>query len=94
MANQEFKKVECREHGQANPAYVCSHSLTSLQDGVRRGLIYVRDEDNHYNGYCNECDAFLMANGDEWNEETEGFAKIQLVCERCFETLIQMNQPS
>ena len=94
MGSPERKAVHCNQHGKTSPAYACSHSLTSLRDGNKRGLIFVNDEDGHYHGWCDECDEFLMSHGEEWNDETEGFASISLLCEACFERLIQMNEPS
>ncbi|NRP13481.1 hypothetical protein XMD517_002266 [Aliiroseovarius sp. xm-d-517] len=94
MGSPEEKTVHCNLHGPSNPAYACSHSLTSLHDGRKRGLVFVRDEDGQYNGWCEECDKFLMNHGEEWNDETEAFAKIGLLCEFCFERLIEMNKTS
>ncbi len=94
MVAQENKKVHCSQHGETNPAYACCHLVSSLRDGVERGLVFVRDDDNQYNGWCGECDEFFMANGEEWNDRTEGFAKISLICEGCFERLIKMNNVS
>lgn len=94
MGSQNKKTVQCCQHGQTNPAYACSHSIMSLRDGLKRGLVFVRDEDGQYNGWCNECDRFLMAHGEEWNDETEEFAKIRLLCEFCFERLIEINKSS
>lgn len=84
----------CNQHGQANPAFACSHSVASLHDSRRRGLVFHRDEDVQYNGWCDECERSLVDHGDEWNDETEAFAKIRLICEYCFEQLIDMNEAS
>ena len=89
---REERQVHCQQHGKSNPAYVCCHSISSLRDGVERGLVYVVDEENQYNGWCKECDDFLLSNGEAWDEKTEGFAQIGFVCEGCFERLIRMNK--
>ena len=94
MSLLKEKKVHCNQHGQTNAAYACSHSVSSLQDEERRGLVFVRDEDGQYNGWCDECDSFLMLHGGEWNDETEAFAKIRLLCEFCFEQLVELNKTS
>ena len=94
MGSPEEQRVHCHQHGPTKPAYACCHSIVSLRDGSKRGLIFVRDEDGQYNGWCDECDKFLMSHGEEWNDETEGFAKIGLLCEVCFERLIEMNKDS
>ncbi|MEL6505907.1 MAG: hypothetical protein AAFO61_11265 [Pseudomonadota bacterium] len=87
----EKKQVQCDQHGLTNPAFACFHCLTSLKDGQKRGLTFVRDDDGQYNGWCDECDKFLTDHGGEWNDKTEAFAKITLLCEGCFEQLIEMN---
>ena len=94
MGGSDPKAVQCRRHGETRPAYACAHSLASLKDGDARGLNYVRDEDGFYNGWCSECDRFLLAHGGAWNDETEGFAQIRLLCEGCFDQLIAMNGAS
>ena len=83
--------IECATHGSAPQAYVCGHSLLSLRDGSPRGLLWTVDEDGHFNGYCNECDDHLEANGGEWNETTEAFADLKVVCEVCFRRLAALN---
>lgn len=36
------------------------------------------------NAWCDECDNLLMSVG-EWNDETEAFANIMMICENCYE---------
>ncbi len=85
------KKVECCSHGSRNAAYVCTHTVDTLRDNIPRGLTYVIDDDGCYNGYCDECDDVLERCGGEWNDESEGFAQVTLICEGCFERALAIN---
>ena len=83
--------VQCGTHGETPPAYVCQHIKTSLEDGQPRGLFWSRDDDGHFNGYCDECDSFRESHGGEWNDQTEAFAGMLLICEGCFQRVAEMN---
>lgn len=83
--------VECATHGRALAAYVCHHLVGSLRDETTPGVSWLRDSDGNVNAWCDECDENLNRHGGEWNDETEGFAKISLICEGCFDRLTQMN---
>lgn len=63
-------KIKCAEHGSVNIAYVCTHSVQSLVDQVPRGLLYSRDEEASYNGYCDECNRVLESRGGNWDAES------------------------
>lgn len=65
--------------------------MESLSDERPRGLLWSRDSDGCFNGYCDACDRYLGQNGDEWNDETEAHADIQLVCEACFRRIAALN---
>ncbi len=83
--------VACGEHGQTPPAFVCKHTFASGKDGVPRGLIWTRDDDGHINAFCDECDAYLDDHGGEWNDTTEAFAGIHMLCEHCFGRIAALN---
>ncbi len=50
--------------------------------------IYANDE---LNAWCDACDEVLWKVG-EWNEDTEAFASIKLVCDKCFFKMKELNQ--
>ncbi|WP_216859300.1 hypothetical protein [Sulfitobacter aestuariivivens] len=45
------------------------------------------DENNAVNAWCDGCEKFRLANGNEWNDTTEAHAKIKLLCRNCFDEL-------
>ena len=51
-------------------------------------MTYANDE---LNAWCDACDEVLVEAG-EWNEKSEAFAKIKLVCDRCFFEMKKLNQ--
>ncbi|QMU57813.1 MAG: hypothetical protein GKR98_06155 [Boseongicola sp.] len=83
--------VECSTHGQTRPAFVCQHLLATLRDKKERGVNWLWDEEKQVNAWCNDCEDFLQSHGEEWNDETEAFAKITLICEGCFNRLKDTN---
>jgi hypothetical protein len=91
--NIEENMVECCTHGNRYPAYACQHLNTQTPVGFYEPLasdpdvIYANDE---LNAWCNACDEVLLKVG-EWNEESEAFAKIKLICDRCYFDIKELN---
>jgi hypothetical protein len=91
--SENHKKVECCNHGLRNEAYVCQHLVTSEFNGFWESFDsdstkeYV---DGELNAWCNECDKVLVEQG-EWNDISEAFAKIELVCDACFFEMKELN---
>ena len=83
--------IHCDTHGKRRTAFVCHHLFISIQDKQPRGFFWSRDEDGCINAYCNECDHYLETHGGEWNETTEAFADIKLVCESCASVAAKLN---
>ena len=91
MADQD-RYVQCGTHGKVQPAFVCTH----LVDAMRReppefvGWFEAEIDPNNrewgdMNGWCRACEDVAEREGG-WNDRSEGFAKITLVCEFCFAT--------
>lgn len=90
-ANPPSQVVACGRHGHRAPAYVCQHLSQALPGQTSVGLNLVYDDDGHANAWCDTCDAFLHADGGEWNDETEAHAQISLICDGCLEELKTFN---
>lgn len=88
MSDQSVK-VRCRTHGESFATFVCQH----LAHGVGRGF-YSSDDgsgtDPCPDAWCAECDTVMMAKG-HWDEESEAFAGITLLCAGCYEIVKQRN---
>lgn len=91
------KKVECDQHGHSRPAFVCQHLDCKTARGFHeafdtyKGMELGKDDD--FQAWCDECEIVRVEHG-EWNEESESFAQIKLVCESCYFELKEFNQIS
>jgi hypothetical protein len=81
------RRVQCGTHGEVLPAYVCCHLVPC---GPAPLGFHEPDPDpdepDDLQAWCDACDEVLEQHG-EWNDESEAFAKIRLVCEFCFAAL-------
>jgi hypothetical protein len=83
-------RVECARHGSREATYVCQH----LVSGEGSGVNYAHDEedpDELWPGaWCAACERVLDAEG-EWNDRSEAFAGIRLLCDGCYQTVRERN---
>jgi len=82
-------KVTCPTHGESFATFVCQH----LAHGAGRGFFSADDgtgADPCPDAWCAECDSLLMAKG-KWDEESEAFAGITLLCAGCYAAVKQRN---
>jgi len=88
--NASNNKVECSTHGTTDATFVCRH----LVDGQKLGFNVGYDPENPYDlcsdAWCDECEKVLDAEG-EWNDESEKFADIRLLCSSCYEDIRERN---
>ena len=75
--------VECGTHGDSWSAYVCKHTVATIRDRKPRGFIWLRDDNGCLCAYCDECENILYKFGGDWNDQSEAFASVTLVCEAC-----------
>lgn len=82
----EENLIECDEHGKNKMAFVCHHFLEKQNIGWNENDESDFDEDDEFSdcisAWCNECEEYRLEN-DGWDEESEKFAGITLVCEAC-----------
>lgn len=76
--------MECARHGQQRPAFMCQHLL----DGERLGFFQPDDpptaDEPWEQAWCEACELIRMRAGG-WNDESESFAAVKLVCHGCFQ---------
>jgi hypothetical protein len=85
------RHILCETHGDRLEAFVCSHIVQSLRDGSAQGFNWTRDENGCVNAWCDLCDRELDKAGGAWNDATEAFARIALVCEGCALRAAELN---
>lgn len=86
-------KIQCVKHGECQQTFVCNHLL-----GEDSGLGFNRNEptdDNPFpDAWCDNCELIRAAHGG-WNEESEKFVEISLLCSGCYERArIRNTRPS
>jgi hypothetical protein len=91
MTKPDARIVECSQHGRVQAAFVCRHLVEQLrsQRPERIGFFSPAahgETSDELQGWCGECDAVLRRVG-EWNDESEAFAGVTLICSGCYGNL-------
>lgn len=75
--------IECPRHGSGTLTYVCNH----LRGGVACGYCPSdSDPDDPYpDAWCGRCEEVRIEEGGAWNDTSEAFAEIQLLCSQCYD---------
>lgn len=86
--------MECGSHGFQRPAFVCQHlnleNSIGFEEAMERHKGMELNENEDLQAWCNECEKVRVKYG-EWNEESEKFAKIKLICENCYFEMKELN---
>ncbi|HSR40780.1 MAG TPA: hypothetical protein VLL48_01380, partial [Longimicrobiales bacterium] len=91
MSDPDRKTVECRLHGEEGPAYVCRHLNLEEPVGFVEGYDPDEPDVELFQAWCAACDEVLDREG-EWNERSEWFAGIRLVCRACYRETRALNR--
>lgn len=92
ISSAETKKfeeglIECSAHGKSRAAFVCQHLNTTVRVGFEEAFDSYPgmhlEEDDEFQAWCDECEKERLRT-DGWNDESMKFAKIKMVCERCY----------
>jgi hypothetical protein len=83
--------MECVRHGIRRPAFVCQHLRLGEGLGFNTPPQPVDPELPFHNAWCDDCDAVLAREG-EWNDVSEAFAGVIVICEGCLEEIRSRNQ--
>ncbi|MDW8549213.1 hypothetical protein NG800_009845 [Epilithonimonas ginsengisoli] len=98
--NQEIIKlkqkiVDCGYHGFKRPAFICQHLELNSSNGFEEAFETFPgmdlDEDDDFSAWCDECEK-KRTECDGWNDESEEFAKIKLICEDFYFEIKESNQ--
>lgn len=82
--------VKCATHGEQEGAFVCTHVVQTVDDGVARGFTWEKDHDGDHQAQCDVChDNAHKMNEAQWEEYV---AKIGAVlCLQCFWRAWELN---
>lgn len=90
MADQR-ELVSCGMHGVRPAAFVCRHVLESLRTGSRVGFHTPDGAEDDDQAWCDACEQVRARKG-EWNDRSEAYADIQLICIDCFQQARKLNR--
>lgn len=76
-------KVECGVHGKTSATFICQHLSNGEGLGFNMGFDPKKPDDLYPDAWCDKCDEVLEKEG-EWNDASEAFADIRLVCSGCY----------
>ncbi|MDR4954648.1 hypothetical protein REB14_20900 [Chryseobacterium sp. ES2] len=88
------KNVDCCTHGYSRSAFVCQHLDLETPKGFEEAFDTYKgmdlEEEEDLQAWCSECEK-IRNEYDGWDEESEKFAGITLVCENCYFELKEFN---
>ena len=83
------KRVHCEAHGECRATFVCQHLVRG------RGLGFCEADRKPGSAagsaWCSECERVRVQQGG-WDDISEGFAKVTMICDACFEAARRRNQ--
>lgn len=81
------KTVNCGNHGFRREAFVCQHLNSEANKGFVEAFETYKDmeldDGESFQAWCNKCEKIRLKSGG-WNDDSEKFAKIKLICEECY----------
>jgi len=100
LKSKEIRKmkqmtVNCGIHGFRRSAFVCQHLDLNEPKGFEEAFETLKgmdlEDDDDFSAWCNECENYRIKH-QGWDEVTEKYARIRLVCEECYFELKEFNQ--
>lgn len=85
--------IDCEQHGKQDETFVCSHLAESLQSGDRAGFCFASEPRG--DAWCDVCEEVRLKEGGtsgDWNEKSEAFAEITLICGKCYDKVKAQNR--
>ena len=83
------EKVECSIHGPQDETFVCCHLVESLRTGNRVGFYFASEPRG--DAWCEACEEVRIREGGDWNDRSEAFANIKLLCGACYDEVKKIN---
>lgn len=86
------RRVKCAEHGAREAAYVCRHLPHGHGLGFHQGFSAGDPDAVFPDAWCDSCEGLRREEGG-WNERSEAFAAVQLLCSACYLKSRLLNWP-
>lgn len=94
VENIERNLIDCNIHGKIRKAFVCQHLNLKSKIGFEETFETFEgmklEDDDDFQAWCSQCEKERLKT-DGWNNESMEFAKIKLVCERCYFEMKKFN---
>lgn len=88
------KFVQCNTHEYRRRAFVCQHLNQTTKVGFEEAFETFEDmelsDDDDFQAWCDACEIVRQKEG-EWNDRSMEFAKIKVVCEKCYFEMKELN---
>lgn len=84
--------IHCDAHGEQEETFVCRHLAETLQTREPVGFYFSSEPKG--DAWCSECEEMRLAEGGtngDWNEKSEEFADITLICGSCYDRIREIN---
>ncbi|MFT4666379.1 MAG: hypothetical protein ACI8YQ_003237 [Polaribacter sp.] len=90
----ESELIECSTHGKLRVAYICQHLNEEFATGFEESFDTYRGmelaEGDDFQAWCPLCEK-ERAKTNGWNDASMEFAQIELVCEKCYFDIKELN---
>jgi hypothetical protein len=83
-------KVQCSIHGANEATFMCKHLVEGEKQGFNLGYDPENPDSLYPDAWCDQCEDVLDAEG-EWNDKSETFADIKVLCSQCYEEIRERN---
>lgn len=79
--------VQCEQHYGGWASFICQHLSMQTKSGFNEAFEsspdMILEPGDSFQAWCNECETERLKEG-EWNDSSEAFARIKLVCSGCY----------
>jgi len=82
--------VECEKHGEQEQTFVCQHLFRSLT--TREPVGFHFSDFPRGDAWCAACEEVRVREGGVWNERSEEFAGIKLLCGACYDEIKKLHE--
>jgi len=90
LMSKAGNKLKCDTHGSSNATFICQHLASGEGLGFNLGYDPDNPDELCSDAWCNKCEEVLDVEG-EWNDKSEAFADIKVMCEHCYEDIRDKN---
>jgi len=87
------KYIACNVHESGRVAFICQHLNKETYTGFHEAFDpdTITDDDDGYQAWCDECEVVRLEE-DGWNDTSMAYAKIKLICDKCYFEIKAANQ--